>query len=303
MSAASALGASLMAVLAHPRWWLMSLAAFLVRGGLLVLLLPMVPLPSPAALATALGPTLVGFVFGGVSPSFLLLVGIVVAVVLAWAVVAGLAGAAIDLALVREVAADDDLDDREAPTAGGPWRAFAVRWLAHLPTAVAVAWAAATLVDATYAELISPGDPGLPLVLRVVLRVPLAVALVAVAWAFGEVAGGIAVRRVSWGAGVRRAVLTSITGLLCPAGVAIFLLTSSALIAALGGGGLAIAATFDRVRVVLVDGGSAPDMLVALSLLSAAWIGTAMLVAVAAAWRAAAWTYEEGRRRGPRTIG
>lgn len=303
MSAASALGASFLAVLAHPRWWLMSLAAFLIRGGLVVLLLPMVPLPSPAAIATALGPTLVGFVFGGVSPSFLLLVGIVVAILVAWAVVAGFAGAAIDLALLRDAAADDDLEDREAPVAGGPWRAFALRWLAHVPTLAVVAWAAATLVDATYAELISPGDPGLPLVLRVVLRAPLAVALVVAAWTLGEVAGGIAVRRLGWGAGVRRALLTSITGLLRPAGVLVFLVTSAALVAALGGGGLAIAATFDRARIVLVDGGSSLDVAVALSLLSAAWIGTAILVSVAAAWRAVAWTYEEGRRREPRTIG
>ncbi len=303
MSAASALGASFLAVLAHPRWWIASLAAFLIRGGLLVLVLPMVHLPSPAGIATAIGPTLVGFVFGGVSPSFLVLVGIIAVSLVAWAVIGGLAGAAIDLALVRDAAAEDDLEDREAPVAGGPWRAFAVRWLAHIPTLAVVAWAAATLVGATYAELISPGDPGMPFVLRVVLRAPLAVALVVVAWAFGEVVGGIAVRRLGWGAGVRRALLGSVTGLLRPAGVVVFVLTSSVLVAAIVGGGLAIAATFERVRIVLVDGGGPLETGLALILLSAAWIGAAILVSVAAAWRAIAWTFEEGRRRAPRTIG
>lgn len=303
MSAASALGASLLAVLAHPRWWLLSLAGFLIRGGLLALLLPLIPLPSTAALANALGPTLIGFVFGGPSPSFLLLVGTIVVVLLGWALIAGLVGASVDGALVREAADEDELEDRLPADGGGPWRAFAVRWLAHVPTAAALAWGAATLVEAAYGELISPGDPALPLVLRVVLRAPAAVGLVVAAWAVGEVVGGIAVRRLAWGDGVRKALIRSVGGLLRPSGLIVFLVTSAALIGTLVGGGVAIAITFDRARIVLIDGGTAIDLAVALTLVSAAWIGTAVLVSVAVAWRATAWTFEVGRRQSHRTIG
>src|SRR3990172_9858647 len=96
MSAGGALGASLLAVLVHPRWWILALAGFLVRGGLLLLFLPLVQLPTTAGLANALGPTLVGFVFGGPSPSFLLLVGTIVGGLALWLGPGGLAGAAPD---------------------------------------------------------------------------------------------------------------------------------------------------------------------------------------------------------------
>ena len=99
------------------------------------LLLPLIPLPSTAALANALGPTLVGFVFGGPSVPFLILVGSTVAVTVLWFVLSGVVGAAIDLALIREAAAEDDLEDRAQPMAGRSWRVIAVRWLAHVPTA------------------------------------------------------------------------------------------------------------------------------------------------------------------------
>ena len=57
---AAMLGA-LLSTLARPRWWAMSLAAFLVRGGVLLILLPIVALPSIAGLAAAFGQALVGF--------------------------------------------------------------------------------------------------------------------------------------------------------------------------------------------------------------------------------------------------
>ena len=59
MGVGRVLRASLAAVLGRPRWWLIALAGYLVRGGLLLFLVPIVVLPTPAGLANAVAPTLV----------------------------------------------------------------------------------------------------------------------------------------------------------------------------------------------------------------------------------------------------
>ncbi len=303
MSAAGALGASLLAVLAHPRWLFMSLAAFLIRGGLLVLLFPVVQVPSTAALANVLGPTLIGFVFEGPSASFVVLVGVIAGAALAWFVLAGLIGSTLELALVRDAAAGEDLEGRVQPVHGRVRSAFAARSLAHLPTAAAVAWGATTLVEAGYAELISPGDAAIPLVIRVILRTPGPVALVVAAWAVGEAVGGLAVRRLAWGAGIGHALLGSLWDMVRPSGLLVLVLTDLTLVAVVGVGGGLIGIVFDRARTVLIDGGSMSTTWLTLTLLSGAWIGTAVLVSIVAAWRSTAWTYETGRRQPTRTIG
>lgn len=303
MSAATALRASLLAALAHPRWWVMALAAFLVRGGLVLLLLPLIPLPSTAALANALGPMLVGFVFGGPSVSFIVLLGFIAIATLVWFVLAGIAGSALDLALIRDSAEDPRLRIPSRLDARAVLRTLAVRWLAHLPTAAALVWGAAALVDAAYTELISPGDPTIPVAVRVILRVPAIVALVLVAWTLGEAVGGIATRRVATGAGIGRSLGRGILGLVRPSGLAVLLVTNLGLVAAVGGGGLAIGLAFDHVRIVLLDGAPMIDQWMALVVVSAAWIGTSVVVGVAAAWRATAWTYEVQRLQPGRTIG
>lgn len=297
MSAATGLGASLLAVLVRPRWWLLSLAGFLVRGGVVLVLLPLIPLPSTAALANALGPTLVGFVFGGPSTPFLVLVGSIVVISLAWFILASLIGSALDLALVRDVAAEDDLEDRIRPAAGGPWRAVAIRWLAHLPTVAAIALGVAAIVDAAYSELIRPGNPSVPVALRVILQVPVHVGAIVAAWFIGEAVGGLAVRRLAWGSGIRRSIAGGVTGLLRPSGLLVLSITSAAVLAAIVVGDLAVGIAFAEVRIAFLDGGTFVERGLSVGLLSMSWIGTAVLVAIATAWRSTAWTFEVGRRQ------
>ncbi|MEO8469417.1 MAG: hypothetical protein ABI573_07080 [Chloroflexota bacterium] len=297
MTAALGLGLSLLAVLSRPRWWILALAAFLLRGGLVLVLLPLIPLPSTAALANALGPTLVGFVFGGPSVPFLILVGSTAGLALAWFVLSGVVGAAIDLALIRDAAAEDDLEDRAQPIAGGPWRAVAVRWLAHVPTAVAIAVGMVAVVNAAYGELIRPGDPAVPIAIRVILQVPVNVAAIVTAWIFGEAVGGIAERRLAWGAGIARALGGGVVGLLRPTGLLVLFVTNGALLAVIIGGDLAIGLAFEHARIAILDGTSVFDRGLALGFLSVSWIATTVLIAFAAAWRSTAWTFEIGRRQ------
>jgi hypothetical protein len=293
---------SALAVLESPRWLFLALAGFLVRGGLLLLLLPIVIIPTTAAVANLLGPTLVGFVFGGVSPGFLLFAGSIVVGLAAWLILGGLAGAAIDLELIRATAAAEDLEAFDRPDRGGPGRAVIARWLAHIPTAAVVVGGAAPLVTATYQELIHPGDPGLSVPERVLLRVPYLVVGLVAAWVVGEVVGGLAVRHLAWGSGLPRAMLRAIGSVLRPSGLVVLVLTDAAVLAGVALGWIALALAYDQVRAGVRDGLGPIGPLVGLVLLSVAWLGALWLVGLATAWRSAAWTFELGRRAGPRTI-
>lgn len=309
----------MLAVLEQPRWWVMALAAFLLRGGILLLLLLIVPIPTTAGLANSLGPTLVGFVFGGASASFVVLVGALSATLLAWLLLGGLVGAWLDLVLVREVAARNESagPDRAAVVEGdhvppgpsgrfahgGVARALLVRLLAHLPTLVVIVWGAARLVDQGYQELIRPGDPTLPVVLRVVLRVPEVVGLLLAAWMAGEALGGLAVRHLAAGASVLRSIGRAAIALVRPTGLLVLVLTNGVIVAFVGLGGLAVAIAYSHARAVLQDGIGGAAGPVALLLLSIAWLGSLAVIGLAAAWRSAAWTFEVERRLPDRTAG
>lgn len=258
------------------------------------------PFPTTAAMANALGPALVGFVFGGPSPAFIVLAVAVVALLVAWLVLGGLAGAWLDLALVGEVA-DEGLAGIDRPSGGGAWRALGVRAIAHLPTVAVIAWGATRFVDQAYQELIHPGDPTIPVVVRVILRVPDIVAWLVAAWIAGETIGGLAVRHLAWGASVPRALGRACVSLIRPAALAVLVLTDAVLVAGIAVGFGAIAVAWGAARVALVDGASSLVTALALALLSAAWLVALWLIGLAAAWRSAAWTMEVGRRR-PRTI-
>jgi hypothetical protein len=301
------------------------LAGFLVRGGLLVPLAVIVPIPTVAGLANILGPTLVGFVFGGPSRGFIVLLGAAAGMLIVMLVVGGLVGAWLDLALFREAGAvaapipdgemlvrapgdppgdaQGDVSPHPEPfSAGTASRIMFVRLLAHLPTVAVLAWGFGRLVDQGYQELIRPGDPTVPVVVRVVLRVPEIVGLLLAAWVVGEVLGGLASRHLAAGAGLPRALARSVVGFLGPTGLGLFVLTDGALFTAIALGAGALAAANGYARAALVDGAQGIAGPVALALLSAAWLGSFALLGLATAWRSVAWTFEVVRRTPGRTI-
>ncbi len=305
MSVIGVVVGSALAVLEQPRWLVLALAGFMVRGGLLVLVVPLIAAPTTAALANLLGPTLVGFLFGGVSPSFLILVGSAIAGLAAWLILGGLAGAALDLELIRGVAGGEDLEAIPSPNSAGPGIALIARWLAHLPTAAVLLWGASPLVDAVYQELIHPGDPTLPVPVRVILRVPALVIGLAAAWALGEALGGLAVRHLAWGSSLPRALVLAALTLVRPSGLAVLVISDGAVLAAGLLGATVLGIAFDQVRILVRDGLEPWILAVAIALLSIVWLGALWLLAIATAWRSAAWTFEVGRhvrRRGGQPI-
>jgi hypothetical protein len=295
MSLGASLGASLLATLTRPVWWALALAAFLLRGGLLVILVPIVALPTVAGLANAFSGALVGFVFGGPSVALLVAVGSIALLTLAWLIGGGVVAGWLDLVLVRATARDDELEGRPAPDAGGPGRAFIVRIVAHVPTGVVLALGAVRLVEASYEELTHPGDPAIPIPIRIALRIPEIVGLLAATWVVGEAVGGLSIRYLAWGASAGTALGRAIRSLLRPSTWATLAITDAVLAVVIFGAATAASVAWDRLRVVLRDGGTVVEVQLSLIVFAVAWVAGLWLISLAVAWRSAAWTFETAR--------
>lgn len=284
---------ALAATLTTPEWWAMSLAAFLIRGGILLVIVPIVALPTPAAFITDVSPAAQAVLLG--TPSlgraiFAAAVLTAVVVALGWA---GLAAAWLDACLVREAAASDELDMAWEPAASvSTWRALGLRLAAHMPTMVAVGYATVRVIVVSYEQFTSPDDPGIPIVDRVLGRVPDALALVVIAWLLGEVLGGLAVRRAAAGMSNVEALGGSLRQAASIRGLATFGATTVVVIAVALPFALAAGRAWEHVRSYLLFGVDAVQLTSAIVVLVATWVLGLTILGAALALRATAWTAE-----------
>jgi hypothetical protein len=291
--------AAFVASVGRPAWWTMALAAFLVRGGIVLVLLPLVSLPSVPSLATAFAPSIEALALSRHSVEAALIgTALIGAVVLAVAA-AGFVGSWLDLALAREAQDAGDLDLREPWVAPSAWRSFAIRFTSHLPTFLALAYAVVRLVIATYNELLSPGDPAIPIALRVLARAPETAVVVVVAWLFGEALGGIAARRAAEGETATHALRGALRDLAARRGVATFVVTDLTVLAVLFLDVTVVGRAVEHARVYLLLATDAVSIAAALLLLAATWVLGLAVLGAALAWRATAWTIETAPRRQP----
>jgi len=283
--------------MARPAWWVMALAAFLVRGGFVLVLLPLINLPSVSSLATTLAPPIETLVLGRQSLEGALIGTVLISTLVGLLAAAGLAGSWLDLALLREAGDADEHDSNVPFVEPSAWRAFGVRLAAHLPTFLALAYATVRIVIVTYEELLSPGDSTIPLVARVTAGAPDAIALVVVTWLLGETVGGLAARRAAAGEPIGRALRSAVRDLLGRRGVATLVVSNAVVVVA----GVLLVTVVGRaaehVRAYLLDGAADVPLAAALLLLISAWILCLAVLAAALAWRATAWTVEAGRPR------
>ena len=100
MTVGATLVASLLAILGRPSTWPLGLATFLLRGGFLLVLAPIVVLPSAVGLGNVLAPLLETVVFRGVTPAIVMLLVTVVVALVVWLVGGGLLAAAVETELV-----------------------------------------------------------------------------------------------------------------------------------------------------------------------------------------------------------
>src|SRR5206468_571140 len=161
------------------------------RGGIALLLIPIVPLPSPVGLANIVGPT--AATPSGPSPDAAGVLALGIALLLIWVVVGSAVGALADAVLADAFlagAVGEPMVGEGAParisrrprlSLGLVARLLGVRLAALLPVGLALAIALRPIVESTYRQLISPYDLEQPLVARVVREVATAIGLVVAA--------------------------------------------------------------------------------------------------------------------------
>jgi len=293
--------AALLAALGRPSWWLLALAGFLVRGGVLLFVLAIVSLPSPLVISNLVAPMLVPAVLGRVDVGTLLPIILGVALVAIWLIGGAWIAAATEVVLIRdahEAMIDEGLAVRPPPPAGRllTARVATAHLIAHVPTALTLAIGAVRIVNVAYLELTSPFEVTTPLVLRVIAGAAAPIGAIVVVWLFGEIVGGLAARRIvldgaSLLGGLRRGVGDLIRR---PAGTLLPALTTTLVLAvdlaALLG---VIAFVWSQVRERLAASSvDAPGVTVALLAFGGTWIGALALTGLIDAWRSAAMTFE-----------
>jgi hypothetical protein len=301
MSLGATLVASLLATLSQPATWPLALAAFLVRGGILLVAAPIIVVPSAVGVANVITPTVSTFVFGGVSGGLVALALGTLALSLVWLILGGLFASAAELEVIARIARDDAVSvDAHVRTTVVPSprraaRILIARLVAHLPTVVALVWATARLVEIAYRELTQPLDVTLPLVVRVIGGAPEAAAAVLLAWVIGEMVGALAARRVAFGeAGVWRAVGGALRRVLMHPvrTIVLYGIPTAGLLVVLVPSGFAAASGWDAVRVALTEDVGPVITILTLTVFVGLWAGGLVLAAAMTAWRAAAWTVD-----------
>jgi hypothetical protein len=293
---------------------MVALAGFLLRGGIVLLALPAVILPSVIGVAGATGVDAIS-IAGQPTPWLAELIALAILGAVGWLVLAGLVGSVVDVWMI-EMTMEPGLDRPRhrlpLPPLSVVLRLLAIRMICLVPLAVALGWAATRIFNAAYDELTTPSSLATPLPLRVLFAAADAVAVVTLVWLATETIAAIAVRRqvlagrgIWWslvgtaGQIVRRPISTLLT-------VVVSYATSAVAI------GLAMVGTstaFDWCRIaarneepVAIKLGIAQfsttrdfrPVVFALAAvaLALAWAAALAISAVAAAWRSASFTGE-----------
>jgi hypothetical protein len=315
MSVGATLIASLLATFARPSTWPLAMFTFLVRGGILLVAAPILVLPSVVGLGNVLAPTLTAFVFGGVTPSTIWLVMAAGASVAAWVVLGGIATAAAEAEGVRIVAAEaaaaDDLPDAAVVTAAvgaAPrrWRIVVARWIAAVPLVGIAAIGSVRLVAVAYRELTVPSDTSIPVAVRVVSGAPEVLVALALAWFVGGIVAALATRHLVLAGSTVRDALGYAVGRVVRRPLRAIVVGGVPLVAF--GLGLVVAVTVAALAAALIRdalaGASEPLVALLRTLVFVGlWAAGLVVVAVAAAWRAAAWTVEVAGTFGGATQG
>jgi hypothetical protein len=285
--------AALLAVLERPFTWVLGLVGFLVRGGWLLVLAPIVVLPTAVGLANVVAPLVEDIAFGRRTDEVITAGLFTVIAGAAWLIGGGLLAAATEVEAVRQTIAALGGGSLRDPLPHAIWRVLVARSITLIPLAVAVAWSGFRLISVGYGELTVPSDVATPIGYRILAGAPDVVVAILVTWLFGEIVGGLAARLIVLdGNGVRDAVRRSVAdlrhdpwrlGLLA-------LLSGVVLVAAIGVTGLATGTTWDGLRASLAGGGISLGPVALLVLFVGLFAAGLVVLGVTTAWRSAVWT-------------
>jgi hypothetical protein len=306
-----ALAGGLRVTLVTPVTWPLALAAFLIRGGIVLLVLPIVVLPTPVGLGDALGPTLTAVALGSPPPEAFIWGGLAIAGVALWLLGGGWLAAALEAEGARIVASDGEIAAQLSPAvraapgsareSGTARRILAARLIANIPLLAVLAWGSVRLVATAYGELTRPLDVSTPIVVRVLLATPEVIAALLVTWMVGEMVGAVAARRIALaGDGAGRALGTAVgTCLRHPlSSLARFWIPTLILVAVVLPSAIAAGAAWAAASAGLDEQDDPLRALVSVVALAFLWIVGLLLASVVCAWRSAAWTVAEVLREG-----
>lgn len=272
----------------RPDAWAPALVAFLVRGGVVALAVPILVLPSPIGIASFVGADAV--TAAGPTDRLIAIVAGAVVVAVATLAAALVVGAAADRVVLRWWAADSlrsgpsDVVGRIRTVA----RLVGIRIVALVPLAVAAAWAAPRIADAAYRELVLPTDLATPLVMRVLASAPEAIVAVVAALLVGELLGGLAaVHVVADGSSGPRALGRSFLDIVRrPAAVLGAFALGLGLLFVSVIPTLAIAVLgWERARDALMDGSGVIAVVLPVLALVAGWLAALACAGAVGAWR------------------
>ena len=288
---------ALLAVLERPWTWVLALVGFLVRGGWLLVLAPIVVLPTAVGIANVVAPLLEDVAFGRRTQDVITVSFGSLLVVALWLVAGGLLAAATEVETVRVTAGGLDGAGRAGPPRGA--RAIrgvlAVRLVSLAPLGLALAWASVRFVSVGYRELTNPSDVSSPAAVRILAGAPDAVLALVATWLFAEIVGGVAARRVILrGEAIRAALGGSVRQLRHAPGrlIGLACLSAGALLVVLAITSLGTSTTWGALRAALANGDASVGTSLILVLFVALFAGSLVLVALTAAWRSALWTVE-----------
>lgn len=306
MSLLASLVASLLATLANPSAWILALAGFLVRGGLVLVLAPIVVVPSAVGLANVVAPTLTSMVFGGISGEVLTTIALIVVAIGSWLIIGGFAAAAVEAEGALVIARDEDVvggpgRPDQPRRSGSMMRILLARALAAGPLVIALATGSIRVVAVAYRELTVPSDVAVPLVLRVVRGAPEAIAWIVLAWILAEIVGALAARRIvlagdgviaALGGSLRQVVqspVRTIVSFVVPLAVLVAVLVPSTAASVVG---------WDTVRATIANDSGPVVVVASVAIFVGLWVGGLVLIGMACAWRSAVWTLEAARTFG-----
>lgn len=294
MTRGAAIRRGLLVTLASPPTWPLALATFLIRGGIILVLVPIVVVPTPVGIGTSLGPVLTALALGQVPVAAVVGAAGIGLVVILWLFGGGWLAAALEGEGARMVAADDDVaHEPPRPRAGA---ILAARLVAGIPLLLAIVWGSFRLVLTTYRELTSPRDVETPIVVRVLAATPEVVVLLVVTWMAAEIVGAIAARRIALtGDRVSRSLVGAVGGSLRhPVAVlARFWIPTLVLVLVIVPSIVATAAAWTATGDALADGRDPVRIAVSVVALVALFGVGLLLASVVSAWRAAVWTIAE----------
>ena len=216
MSRGIALRGAFLAAIAEPATWALALAAFLVRGGVVLVALPVLVLPTPVGIGNVLAPSLMSVAFGQISVGLIAGTVAIAAGVVGWICIGGWLAALLEAEAARMIARDEDvvamtrigrvgeLSDRDGVRPDGVLgrgleaaQILVTRLIAYVPLGAALVWGSVRVAVVAYRELTNPLEAGTPVVVRVVRDAPEVIVAVAVAWLVGEIIGSLAARRIA----------------------------------------------------------------------------------------------------------